>query len=642
MTLLSKRLAYKPFTYDWAYDAYLTQQKIHWIPEEVPLSEDVRDWNFKLTEEEKNFLTQIFRFFTQADCYSDDTEVLTNNGWKLFKDLTTEDKVAQVNNNRELSFIIPSSYIEKPYKGVLHGFKEKRGRIDLLVTPNHKMYYEYKGEIKSDLAKDIKFYQGVKTHTACSTTKFKNSILTPIEKLSIAFQADGNLKKDVDGSRLGYLPVRFGFKKIRKVVALMELLMETDIKYELTKDEKDYYNFYLEWPIDSKHYLTKDFSWVNIEKISSATAQNFIEALSLWDCHIDKWNNITYSNTNKSAAEIVQIISILAGYSCNFSELEDNRSDKFSSIFNLTIRKNYEPVDGQSIAREQYTTNYSGNVYCVTVPDGNLVVRRNNSVSICGNCDVAQGYRELFNPLFGGNPEIAMMLSSFTNMEGIHIDAYSKLIDTVGMPESEYLKFLEYSEMVDKHNYLDTCNVRSKEEIAKALAVYSGFTEGLQLFSSFIMLLNFTRYGKMKGMGQIVTWSIRDETLHVDNMIKLFRTFIQENIEIWTDEFKKDLYQIARDMVDLEFKFIDMAFEMGGVNGLEKEDVKEYVKYIADRRLLQLGLKTNYGVKDNPLPWVDEMLNLGEHANFFETRATEYSKGSITGDWSKIWASRKN
>jgi ribonucleoside-diphosphate reductase beta chain len=114
-------------------------------------------------------------------------------------------------------------------------------------------------------------------------------------------------------------------------------------------------------------------------------------------------------------------------------------------------------------------------------------------------------------------------------------------------------------------------------------------------------------------------------------MIKLFKELIKEHPEIWTEEFKASIYQTCRDMVDLEDRFIDLAFQMGGIRGLKAEEVKQYIRYIADRRLLQLSLKPNYGVKDNPLGWLDWVLNGVEHANFFENRATEYNKGTVSG-----------
>ena len=250
--------------------------------------------------------------------------------------------------------------------------------------------------------------------------------------------------------------------------------------------------------------------------------------------------------------------------------------------------------------------------------------------------DVSAGYVDRYMRIFK-KPEARMMMGAFNNMESIHQHAYSLLLDTVGMPEVEYKAFAEYEAMADKHEYVDAVRVTKgdKKSIAKALAIYSGFTEGLQLFSSFIILLNFPRFGKMKGMGQIITYSIRDESLHVEAMTKLFREFIQENIDIWTDDFKGEIYQACREMVALEDRFLDLVFEQGDIVGLTKKEMQQYIRYIADRRLLQLGLKPNYKVKDNPLNWLDDVLGV-EHQNFFEGRATTYMKAGLRGNVEKV------
>ena len=131
------------------------------------------------------------------------------------------------------------------------------------------------------------------------------------------------------------------------------------------------------------------------------------------------------------------------------------------------------------------------------------------------------------------------------------------------MPESEYSAFLKYKEMKDKYDYMQGFDVKSNHNIAKTIAVFSAFTEGLQLFASFAILLNFPRQNKMKGMGQIVTWSVRDETLHCNSMIKLFRTFIDENPDIWTEKLKKEIYEACRTIVSHEDAFINLAFRDG-------------------------------------------------------------------------------
>jgi len=256
-----------------------------------------------------------------------------------------------------------------------------------------------------------------------------------------------------------------------------------------------------------------------------------------------------------------------------------------------------------------------------------------------GDIDVAGGYVRNYLPYFP-QPEIRMMLMGFAAREALHIAAYSHLIETLGLPETTYNDFMEYKEMVEKHDYVLNISGQNttKENTATHIAVFSAFTEGMQLFSSFIMLLNFPRHGKMKGMGQIVTWSIVDETQHAENMIKLFRTYIEENREIWTDDLKGRIYTIAEKMVELEDKFIDLAFNMGPMEELSAEDVKKYIRYICDRRLISLGLKGVFKVKRNPLPWVEEMINAPTHTNFFENRATDYAKGALSGDWSDVWA----
>jgi ribonucleoside-diphosphate reductase beta chain len=255
-----------------------------------------------------------------------------------------------------------------------------------------------------------------------------------------------------------------------------------------------------------------------------------------------------------------------------------------------------------------------------------------------GDIDVAGGYVKNYLPYFP-QPEVRMMLLGFAAREALHVAAYSHLIETLGLPETTYNQFLEYQEMRDKHDYILDISSKNgdKQSTATHIATFSAFTEGMQLFSSFIMLLNFPRNGKMKGMGQIVTWSIVDETMHTENMIKLFKEYVKENPEIWNDELKGKLYSIAEQMVLLEDRFIDLAFSMGPMVNLDASDVKQYIRYIADRRLISMGLKGIMKVKRNPLPWVEEMINAPTHTNFFENRATDYAKGALSGTWDDVW-----
>ncbi len=261
---------------------------------------------------------------------------------------------------------------------------------------------------------------------------------------------------------------------------------------------------------------------------------------------------------------------------------------------------------------------------------------------------VADGYATKFLPLFSGHPEIAMMMLGFGARESIHLDSYSALIETVGMPETEYSAFLDYAAMKDKYDFLESVSTDNHSDIAKALAIYSAFTEGMQLFASFAMLMHFERLGVMRGMTNIIRWSIRDETVHAENMIRLYRTFIDEYFADkpqFIHVLHSEIYTVAKTMVELEDKFIDLAFEQVGDDlnkglpeneePLTKELLRRYIRHLTDVRLNQLGLKHIYGEANNPLPWLDRLLLAPEHTNFFEAMPTEYSRAGLEGEVSE-------
>lgn len=244
---------------------------------------------------------------------------------------------------------------------------------------------------------------------------------------------------------------------------------------------------------------------------------------------------------------------------------------------------------------------------------------------------VGGNYCDLFIPKFCNN-EIRNMLLSFANREGVHQRAYALLNDTLGLAEKEYWAFLEYEELAAKIEFMQDNDVSTDAGLGKALA-QAVCNEGMSLFSAFVMLLNYQRFGKMKGMCTVVEWSVRDETLHVQNMARLFRVFCEEHPHIINDEFKRSIYEMYRRAVDLEDRVISLTYKMGSPEGLAEEEVHKYIRYMADRRLIQLGLKPNYKVKDNPLPWLDWVLNGDTMSNFFEKRVTDYSAQGLSGDW---------
>ena len=247
--------------------------------------------------------------------------------------------------------------------------------------------------------------------------------------------------------------------------------------------------------------------------------------------------------------------------------------------------------------------------------------------------DVAVGtfyYRLLIPRIF--NNEVVNMFGLFAGRESLHQRAYALLNDTLGLPDSEFHAFMDYAEMREKSEHMLAADTSTDTGLLLALA-RGVFNEGVSLFASFAMLLSFQREGKMKGMGKIVEWSQRDETIHVEGLAAVFSALATEQPELVTSDLKLAIYDLARETVRLEDAFIDLAFEMGGISKLTPEEVKSYIRYVADRRLVQLGLKENWGIVDNPLPWIDWIMAGADHTNFFEGKVTGYDAAGLVGDW---------
>lgn len=235
------------------------------------------------------------------------------------------------------------------------------------------------------------------------------------------------------------------------------------------------------------------------------------------------------------------------------------------------------------------------------------------------------------------HPEIAAMASTFGAWETIHTFGYAYLNDSLGLLDYDaFLNEPTAKAKIDRLTELTKTEDNDPKTIARSLAIFSGFTEGVSLFSSFAILLNFSRFNKLKGVGQIISWSIKDESLHSEAGCWLFRQLIKENPEIWTDELKKDIYEAARTTVALEDDFIDKVFEKATVEGLEARDLKQFIRNRANVKLGDLGLKTNWKNVDQEslerMKWFDYLSSGTSKTDFFSQRETDYSKGTINWD----------
>jgi ribonucleoside-diphosphate reductase beta chain len=234
-------------------------------------------------------------------------------------------------------------------------------------------------------------------------------------------------------------------------------------------------------------------------------------------------------------------------------------------------------------------------------------------------------------------PEIQMMAATFSAFESIHAVSYAYLNQSLGL--EDFSAFLHEPTAKAKIDRLILTKGKTKEEIAKSLAVFSAFNEGVNLFSSFAILMNFSRFNKMKGLGQIIAFSIKDESLHSEAGCKLFTTLISEFPEIWTDELKKEIYDAARLTVELEDAFIDKVFEMGEIEGISSKDLKNFIRHRCNTKLEDLGLKKNWKNIDKQslksMEWFDVLSSGVSMQDFFAGRVSDYSKGTL--DFTNIW-----
>jgi ribonucleotide reductase beta subunit family protein with ferritin-like domain len=240
--------------------------------------------------------------------------------------------------------------------------------------------------------------------------------------------------------------------------------------------------------------------------------------------------------------------------------------------------------------------------------------------------DVAVGdnYVDFFLPVFKNN-EVRNMLLSFANREGTHQRAYALLNDTLGLAEEEYGYFLSHQPMLQKIE-----NMKCTDDLGQAL-VQSVCNEGMSLFSAFVMLLHFQKNGKMKGMCEVVEWSIKDESMHTEAMTKLYHTYISEG---GAKPSIDDATTIFTRAVTFEDAVIDLIFDTEtSVEDLSKAQVKEFIRYLANRRLEQLGYSSIYPIERNPLPWLDWIVSGVSFKNFFEGVVTDYSASGMVGDW---------
>ena len=247
--------------------------------------------------------------------------------------------------------------------------------------------------------------------------------------------------------------------------------------------------------------------------------------------------------------------------------------------------------------------------------------------------NVCAGYVEKLLPVFK-SADARIMLLSFASRETTHMYAYKRLNETLGYDGEDFMsEFLAFKELRDKHEFMiEEMDLRSNRHKAEYLAKQI-LMEGVNLFGNFARLLDFSRYGQLPGMVSVNQWSVIDESMHVEGLVELFRIFVEENPSVITEGFKKTIYGFARRVVEIEDADTDLCFSIHTPKLLTKQSMKDYLRFVCDYRMQQLGLKPQFGIDTNPLPFIEDITGDSVFGNFFEVTITAYSKESLTGVW---------
>jgi ribonucleoside-diphosphate reductase beta chain len=233
-------------------------------------------------------------------------------------------------------------------------------------------------------------------------------------------------------------------------------------------------------------------------------------------------------------------------------------------------------------------------------------------------------------------PEIAMMASAFSYFESIHMDNYAMINEQLQL--DDFSAFLYDTATKEKLDYfIERPEITSKEEIAKSIAIFSAFAEGCLLFSSFAVLLSFQKENLMKGVGQIVSFSIRDENSHSQGGIYLFNKIVEEYPEI-KQQIKNDILEAANICYQLEEQFLNNLFKTGNIRTLTKEELLNFVKDRLNLKLQELGYEKIFEINKKLLQnisWFGSLSSGREFGDFFATRVSEYSQNKINPN--ELW-----
>jgi len=632
MSLTEFNKTYKPFLYPWAVEMAVEHEKIHWIEDEVDLSEDMNQWKGnKLLPHEINHITQTLRLFTQTD--------------------------VAVGNNY-YSFYLPK-FKNNEIRNMLGSFAAREGLHqrayallnDTLGLPDsdYLVFLEY-----AEMRDKIEFMQNIDNNTisglalAVARSVFNEGVsLFASFVMLLNYQRYGKMKgmctivewsirdecndKDTDVLTVD------GFKNITEISTndlvaqysadgTIQFVNPSRVVKTLTNEQYIFTGTHFNHNVTPQHRMIYRYQRTVDKKIKERYAKDFkASGASEFILHGKKTDGIKKQLTNyerlliainadghvRKRADGTPIINDKNEWYCVFSLKRQRKIDRLEFLLKETGHEIIKHIDSNGYH------NFTLHIQCEADPKTFDWVKLDEITDNYGQEFICELMHWDGNVPQGGNLDRIIYVTKLeSNKEKVQaISALSGYRCHVGASKKKGYDDCYRLSLIPAVNTRTTGVKIEKKEVVNeemyCLTVPSGM---------FVMRRN----DKV---------CITGNSMHVDGMTKLFREYCNEHPLIINDSFKKSVYQMARDIVMLEDKFIDLAYEMGDIEGLVPSEVKQYIRYITDKRLTQLGLKENFEISENPLPWVDWIVNGLDHSNFFEKRVSEYSAGGMSGEW---------
>lgn len=626
-----------PFKYHWAWQKYLDGCANHWMPTEINMTRDLEQWvgQDTLSEDERRMVNRTFGFFSVADtmvannlvqtiynnvsapevrqyllrqmfeeglhCYVDGTEILTENGFEDFRFLKAGVKVAQYHPDGEVTFVVPSEIIHSAYNGEVIEFRNDSSNYHSVVTPNHRCiaWDPRSGTTpKAELACEISLHNKVIPVSGHAYLPGKKCYLTDWERLKIAFQADGHLcnpHTKEKGLMTGKYMLRFQFKRQRKIDRLLGLIETLNLEHKISligSGKNEGHTVIYVW-VPNSNVLDKTFDWVKLDEVDSLWCSDFIEELAHWDGCARAPSSILYANTNEAAIDKVTAIAHLCGRRTGLYEIEGTEKSRPCWQLHIYCR---HIASGRGVHKQ--VLNYNGDVHCVTVPTGMIIVRYRGCVTVSGN---SHSYQHI--------------LQSLRMDEGESFNMYRE-VPSIASKMSWALKISSKLAKL-KINEWTTDNILS--DFIEGLAVYYCVIEGVFFYCGFAQILGLGRRNLLPSCGEQIAYILRDESAHAAFGIDLINEIKNENPQVWTSALQQRILDKFMEGYLLECDYIKDTIP-NGILGMNYELHSQYLRFILNRRCIQIGLPTMFKEEPNPYPWMSEMMDLRKESNFFERR----------------------